>query len=231
MQEINNAAAPDPEDFTDSSPNPGNDSELAILCDFLQDCEVSQVDIRYEGCGDEGCIEVITYQPAHTRLPRGIEERLRELAEGYCPEGYENNEGGFGCLVIYPALGLAKLEHNDRYEDEEAMETATGRLPTNLYRRLHRRSIHTVTARFDGYGDSGQFHEVTTEPGNIEMGTALQNDLEDYLYTLLPGGWENNEGGHGTCTIDVQTRAVDIDAFWRVQKASDTQFVCWQWRK
>jgi hypothetical protein len=46
---------PDPEGFTDASPNPEGDADLAILCDALQERGVTRAAFRYEGSGD--CME------------------------------------------------------------------------------------------------------------------------------------------------------------------------------
>src|SRR5262245_2756703 len=117
MVENDEAMPPDPDDFTDASPNPATDTDLAILGDLLEECGVRRVVVRYEGSGDEGSVAEVEFDPpeAKTRLPDWVEDKLRDVAEDYCPEGYENNDGGFGTLTVYPGPGLAEREHNDSY--------------------------------------------------------------------------------------------------------------------
>src|SRR4051812_30175338 len=135
---------PDPHDFTDPSPDPAHDADLAALCDALQGSGVTRVVIHYEGSGDSGSVEEIESEPETVSLPRSLEDRLRDVAEGYCPDGYENNEGGYGALIVYPALGLAELEHRDRYEDAEEMDARAATLPEEIRLRLSRLGITRV---------------------------------------------------------------------------------------
>jgi hypothetical protein len=222
---------PSPEDVTDASPDPAQDTELAILGDVLQDHGVTRVLIRYEGSGDSGCVDEVTFEPQGVRLPEWVEYRLRELAEGYCPHGYENEAGGYGSLTLYPPTGLATLEHFDRYEESEVMDAKAVRLSEVLRQRLIQLQITTITATFDGYGDSGRIHNVSTEPEGIRINTQLRHELEDFLLEQLPGGWEINEGSYGDFTVDVSAGEVEADAHWRTEEDSGPQFVHWQWRK
>jgi hypothetical protein len=107
---------PDPENFTDPSPNPSNDTEVARVCSDLREHGVRRVVIRYEGCGDSGGVEEMEFVPENVSLPTGVGHRFRDVAESYCPDGYENEDGGYGCLTVFPFAGLAELEHTDRHE-------------------------------------------------------------------------------------------------------------------
>jgi hypothetical protein len=221
---------PDPQDFTDPSPNPEGDTGLAILADALQEHGVTLVVVCYEGSGDSGAVGEVAYTPPNVSLPKWLEVNLRDVAEGYCPDSYENNEGGYGTLTIYPCLGLAELEHHDRYEDSESIDTQPVALPRRLARPLSRLGIMRITAHFDGYGDSGQMEELTVEPESAVLDGALEDELQDFLLDQLPGGWEINEGSYGEFTIDVTGGQVEVDAYWRVEKDSDPQVTHWQWR-
>lgn len=220
-----------PDDFTDTSPDPESDAELAILCDALQERGVTKVVIRYEGCGDSGGVEDVEFEPADVALPAWIEDNFRDVTERYCPPGYEINEGGSGTLTVYPVRGLAELEHTDRIEDSEDMDGPAATLPAALRRRLSRRGVRTLTARFDGCGDSGQFEDMTTEPDGVELSDALRDELESFLFEQLPGGWEINEGSFGSFTVDVQAGTVAAEAYWRIAKDAESQVTRWQWRQ
>ena len=52
---------PDPDDFDDASPNPAQDTDLAILSDFLQEQQIVRVLFRYQGSGDSGAVEEIEF--------------------------------------------------------------------------------------------------------------------------------------------------------------------------
>src|SRR5262245_5142695 len=176
MATESNQPAPDPGDFTDPSPNPAEDPVLAILCDALQERSVTRVVVRYAGCDDSGGVEEVLYTPEEAAVPRELDDLLRSVAENYCPDGYEHNDGGYGSLTIYPFEGLAELEHTDCYVDEVDAEVRVPPLPARLRRRLSRLGITTVTARFDGYGDSGQIEELVAQPEAV-LGRGLEEDL------------------------------------------------------
>lgn len=58
-----------------------------------------------------------------------------------------------------------------------------------------------------GYGSDGQPHPV------IEQ-------IEELVYNNLPGGWEINEGSHGSVRLDVATRKARFDHVEYVEQAS-----------
>src|SRR5207249_1211067 len=122
---------------------------------------------------DSGCTGEIEYWPEQVHVPQGIEVRLRQIAEAYCPDGYENNDGGYGSLTVYPDLGVAERAHRDRYEDMEGMKTQAMRLPASLRQRLAKWGILRITAHFDGCGDSGQIDDLTVEPEGISLDDKL----------------------------------------------------------
>jgi hypothetical protein len=231
MAETASQHAPDPREFTDASPNPARDTELAMLGDALQDHGITRVVVRYEGYSDEGGVDEVTVEPEGARLPDWIDAWLCKLAEGYFPEGYANDAGGHGSLTVYPASGLAELEHFDRSEGTEAMEAGAAPLPRRLRQRLSRLGVTRVTATFDGYGDSGQIEDLTAEPDNVAIDDGLRSELEDFLLDQLPGGWEINEGSYGDFTVDVASGTVEADASWRTEEESEARLTRWGWRK
>ena len=68
---------------------------------------------------------------------------------------------------------------------------------------------------YDGCGDSGQIEEITycdAEHQAIDReDKELDGAVEDYVYGLLPGGWENNDGAFGTVTIDASAQKAHIE--------------------
>jgi len=221
---------PNPEDFVDASPNPGDDPDLAVLCDALQEQGITRVVVRYEGSGGSGGIEEIEYEPPNAQPATPFEDLLRDLAENYCPAGYENNEGGYGTLTIHPFLGLAELEHSQRYQDTEDMGIGTRSLPEPLQQRLAQLGVTDITAHFNGYGDSGEMEDLTVEPSNVQIEDGLREELENFLLEQLPGGWEINEGSFGDFVIDVSEGQVALDASWRTEQSEDS-VTRWKWRK
>ena len=221
----------DPDEFTDLSPDQLKDVELSVVCDALQEHGIKSVVVRYSGSGDQGSVEEVAFEPADVQLPGWIETTLEDVAECYCPQGYENNEGGYGTLTIHPFEGVAELEHCDHFEDSEAIDTRTPILPQELRRRLVQLGVQRVLARFDGYGDSGQIDLMEVEPETVKLDKDLHQDLENFLLEELPSGWEINAGSYGEFTVDVAAGHIELDAFWRIEKDSEPQFTRWKWRQ
>lgn len=62
-----------------------------------------------------------------------------------------------------------------------------------------------VILQYEGYGDSGGFEDVASN---------VPDEVEDFLWDLLSqneGGWENNDGGRGDITWDVNADKITID--------------------
>ena len=141
------------------------------------------------------------------------------------------NDGGCGTLTLYPAEGRAELEHRDWYQDAVALDTKPAQLPRGLLRRQTGLGVRSLTAEFDGYGDSGQIENWSVEPESLTLDTELEGKLEAFLLDRLPGGWEINEGAYGSFTIVLPEGRVLVEASSRVDKASDAQLTRWRWRK
>ena len=56
MDDSENEEPIDPKLFTDPSPSPASDTHLAVLCDALQEHDVTRVIVCYDGSGDSGCV-------------------------------------------------------------------------------------------------------------------------------------------------------------------------------
>ena len=103
------------------------------------------------------------------------------------------------------------------HQTEQArMEDAKKRLRTQIIPRLVQHRVANVEAAYSGYGDSGaidglQFRDragVRVERGSIP--DSLIEELESCFYEFLPAGFEINDGGQGTLTLDIQTAKVTI---------------------
>jgi hypothetical protein len=128
-------------------------------------------------------------------------------------------------------LGLAEREHYDHYEDSERMATHAGGLPEEVREQLVQAGLTSVIVQFDGSGDSGGVEEVTVEPEISILPDELRETVEDLVMDMLPGGWENNEGGFGTFTVDVEEGSIAVDAWWRIQQDTEVRYTRWRWRK
>jgi len=97
------------------------------------------------------------------------------------------------------------------------LQTAKNTLRAVILPALLESGVANVEAAYSGYGDSGaidgvQFRDksgVRVEREKIPA--ALTEKLENVLYEFLPAGFEINDGGQGTLTLDVQTGTVKLE--------------------
>ena len=76
--------------------------------------------------------------------------------------------------------------------------------------------VANIEVAYSGYGDSGaidgvQFRDAAglrVVRDNIPQG--VRQKLETSAYAFLPTGFENNDGGQGSLTIDLPTRKITL---------------------
>jgi hypothetical protein len=93
--------------------------EVLKFADRLCGAGVHKVTVSYSGCGDEGRADSVDFIDStdnlmdEERLPGDLNRKnLSELLEGFAPEGYENNEGGYGTVTFIVEAGVIRIEHN-----------------------------------------------------------------------------------------------------------------------
>jgi hypothetical protein len=103
------------------------------------------------------------------------------------------------------------------YQSEQArLEHAKTRLRNEIIPRLMQHRVANLEAAYSGYGDSGaidgvQYRDAAGQRVDREtIPAALSEDLENVLYEFLPSGFEINDGGQGTLTIDTRTAKVTL---------------------
>ena len=100
---------------------------------------------------------------------------------------------------------------------QNRLQTSQDKLRNEIIPALMASGVANVEAAYSGYGDSGaidgvQFRDksgVRVERDTIP--SALKEQLENVLYEFLPDGFEINDGGQGTLTLDVQTSTVKLE--------------------
>ena len=102
-----------------------------------------------------------------------------------------------------------------RAEERERRET-NDRLRDQILPRFRSLGVANIEVAYSGYGDSGAIDGVQYRgPTGIRVDRTtipvqLIEDLEQCVYTYLPPGFEINDGGQGSLTIDVQAAKVTI---------------------
>ena len=102
-----------------------------------------------------------------------------------------------------------------RAEESERRET-TDRLRDQILPQFRRLGVANIEVSYSGYGDDGSIDGVQyRDPTGIRVDRAtipekLIESLESCVYEFLPAGFEINDGGQGTLTIDVPKGTVTI---------------------
>jgi hypothetical protein len=99
---------------------------------------------------------------------------------------------------------------------EQQIEQAKRTLALDVLPALRSCGVANIEAAYSGYGDSGAIDGIQyrDEAGMRVDRTALPapviEQLETALYEFLPAGFEINDGGQGTLTLDIQTAKVTV---------------------
>jgi ABC-type uncharacterized transport system permease subunit len=103
------------------------------------------------------------------------------------------------------------------HQTEQArMEDAKKRLRTQIIPRLVQHRVANVEAAYSGYGDSGAIDgiqyrdEAGVRVDRTMLPAPVIEQLETCIYEFLPSGFEINDGGQGTLTLEVQTGKITI---------------------
>jgi hypothetical protein len=103
------------------------------------------------------------------------------------------------------------------HESEQArLKEAKNRLRTDVLPALAQHRVANIEAAYSGYGDSGAIDgiqcrdETGSRVDRTSLPTPVIEQLENVLYEFLPAGFEINDGGQGTLTLDVQTATVTV---------------------
>ena len=97
------------------------------------------------------------------------------------------------------------------------LQTAKNTLRAVILPALLESGVANVEAAYSGYGDSGAIDGVQYRDKSglrverEKIAAALTEQLENVLYEFLPAGFEINDGGQGTLTLDVQTGTVKLE--------------------
>jgi len=137
-----------------------------------------------------------------------------------------------------PADWLAEIQARQQRERD--------RLPpakAALLAGLKASRVATVTIEYDGEGDSGQIETIVARTARGKPATlrgsvtldlhgqareykSLEEVLDEFAWAILRvyhDGFENNEGGFGTLTIDVAKGTITLDHNDRIIEVSNTE--------
>lgn len=105
--------------------------------------------------------------------------------------------------------------------------------------------VSSVWIEYAGYGDSGQLESIGTTPKlhmddiefdsvsypwrpDVPVKRSLKAALEDFVWdeiTSRYGGFENNDGGQGELTWDINSNQITLDHSWNIMETEDAPTV------
>ena len=92
----------------------------------------------------------------------------------------------------------------------------SARLRAHILPVLAKHRVANMEAAYSGYGDSGAIDSIQyrdkagVRVDRTTLPAPVIEQLENVLYELLPAGFEINDGGQGTLTLDVQTGKITL---------------------
>jgi hypothetical protein len=107
------------------------------------------------------------------------------------------------------------LAHFHKSEQARA-DRAKTRLRDEIIPWLRQHGVANIEAAYSGYGDSGaidgvQFRDPAGQRvDRATIPTPVVEQLENCIYEFLPSGFEINDGGQGTLTLDVPTGRITL---------------------
>ena len=100
--------------------------------------------------------------------------------------------------------------------EQDRLDAMKHMLKSDILPQFAALKVANIEVAYSGYGDSGaidgcQYRDSAgTRVDRTLIPQPLIESLESYVYEFLPAGFEINDGGQGTVTIDVAKGAVTI---------------------
>ena len=103
--------------------------------------------------------------------------------------------------------------HRDYHARRERERQEAHQTFVTMCDRLIELGVHVVTLEYDGYGDSGSVEAVIAETNGteLELPSDVQRELMEAAETLLPDGWENNDGAYSEFCFDAAARSIHLE--------------------
>lgn len=110
-------------------------------------------------------------------------------------------------------------------KDRAARELETRQKIAEIAEELYTLGVSSVEAEYSGEGDSGDVNYVAYKKINdkIKVPEDTASKLKDLIWALLPGGFENNDGGYGEVIIDTVNKKVRVEHHQRYVETTDSE--------
>jgi|688.fasta_scaffold05049_6 hypothetical protein len=155
-----------------------------------------------------------------------LSERLPSLWSRLFKKGYNYNDIRFQIDILenrqVDVNFIAEYYDTDESEDEYTIEDDSRLVDVFQSIRMLNPNISSAKLDFEGSGDSGSIDsDIVTNEGVYPVPKSVEN----WCYSILPGGWEINEGSYGNFYFDLETETVGVLVSENVEGSmEDTMF-------
>ena len=119
----------------------------------------------------------------------------------------------YSTVDVYIDVDEQKVWFDAEYESYRSEDSSSeGEISESWMEKLEGRGVYT--AKYSGGGDDGSIHDDVEFDGD---GDYNESEYKNYAYKILYdeyGGWENNDGGEGTITINTIEGTWEIGHTW-----------------
>jgi len=127
-------------------------------------------------------------------------------------------------LNIQLADFMRRINEQRQQQENKAKSDLEKHVPDMLAK-----GIRTVIVGYSGYGDSGgiDYLEYRGDDNNkveFKDDADAEKAVSDYAYSLLPQGFEINEGGQGTVTLNIANRTYLMEHGENVSSVNEATF-------
>jgi hypothetical protein len=115
------------------------------------------------------------------------------------------------------------------YEEERVKRCDSAKeIIAGLCEELFLNLVDSIEVGYNGEGDSGDISYVVyfDVAGLAAKYVSPKNEekLRNACFSLLPGGFENNDGGFGTIKIDIRKRVITVEHSTRIVQTEDDTY-------
>ena len=105
-----------------SNPEPQARAEiLDDLSSLFVALGIERAEAGYDGAGDEGAVDSISFEPKDVTIPEGLEDLVEKFVDAILPIGYELDDGAYGTVTIAPGRSpRVEVAHEVRIIDSES---------------------------------------------------------------------------------------------------------------
>ena len=116
------------------------------------------------------------------------------------------------------------------YEEERVKRCNSAKeIIAGLCEELFLNLVNSIEVSYNGEGDSGDisyvvYFDIAGDRAKYKLSTENEEKLRDACFSLLPSGFENNDGGFGVIKINIRKRVITVEHSTRIVQTEDDTY-------